>query len=641
MNSLANVPIMESEEEQSNNIIDFGNGRKAYMTKGLYFDLMSRGQHDIIPHKWHERFYDDYYKWYQNEYNKYMNEMNPVLNRNNISGEFNMRKTSGRQARNKKAVFSGKKNKTARKAPNVFKNKRSKRRAQVLAPLGQLQNTIEAAYNNNTNNNSNLTDEQDVFIKMWAVNFLNDIILNSTSYSDFERQLEEPLSRGISHQPQSVRNNIKNTMLIPNTPLIDMFKATLYLTKGQLEKYKNTYLSGSYDYKPLYKQLDQNSNNDSISLIDVKTIKFYYAGYYFPNAILAAMSKNNLEIFNKILEFNPRIDNSIVRDLFYGVINDYSTEINPEILSVILSKIGTVENHILSRVVRLQKRWLLEALIDNKKIDTDEMYKFLFENIRKNRLMEIDIRYAIFVIELFKEKNIKPSPGIFEDEFIYLLNTRPFITRSDHFYDRAPLYRLFTEMLPEINVNKLIPSDPEGNTIFMAMIRSHWNFGPDAPEVIEMVVTRPDFNPNKTNQLGETPLAIAIKLNKSNIAQRLMRIPGAHLEAKNIYGRSPMNYLKMGVAPNLGVPTPVAVAAPLNEWNNFNNVARGRTTRRNNYRNMMRTYERTIKPRVAMTLGAKKVYVPDPKTGYRKPVNLGPNLARSITSFIPSAATNQ
>lgn len=623
-----------------NDMINLGERGKFHMTKGLYYELMYAGMWGQIPQKWHDLFFEE---WYEEAY---LQSNNPVENRPNVPGEFNARKTSGRLATNAFAAFKRNQKKrilnlgktSVAKKPQRGLNKRTKKRSQLIMPFNNSANTINAAYNNTA---GNITDEyQDTFVKMWAYNFLLNVIKDSRNFSDFERRLEQPLSSGYDIQPwaiQSVLRDPHNKIVIPDTPLIHYFKARLYLTTSQIDKFTEEYL--------MYRTRNNNSKIlTQIPLIDMKKYnqsRLNIGVLTYP--LKSAIIKNNIDIVKKILEFRPTLDERLLIDIFEIIeykINSGSPSISLEILNLIISKYSTINDDVIAEIfysraydINLFTALFEIASIRNDKSKTNMIYEKLLEDYRNSSPEYFNI------LRLLEEKNIKPPANLFEDTFVKILEETNIMNASENIDD------LIEYLAERINPNKGL--DADGNTALMMLLRTRYEgFTQTA---VNRILTNPALNINKKNDLGETALSIAVKLGKSTLANRLMKIKGVNLESKNIYGKTVLNTIRRGMAaPPPQPPQPAPQPPAVNEWglpinnnnnNNNNNTITGRTTRRNNYRNMRRTYEKAIKPRIGMTMGAKKVWMRGTK-GYELR-NLGPNIGRRIASFIPSAANNE
>jgi hypothetical protein len=659
MNSLANVPIINNGENTGattsaeNNIINLGPEGKLHMTKGLYYELMSNGRWDIIDPKWHNIFYED---WYHNFYSRPLN--NSIENRNNVPNEFMGRKTSGRLAtnafeafkRNQKARLLAKK--TSAKVPNKS-NRRTKKGKQSRNLGYRLQNTFNNAYNDYSNSFNNAA--KDDFIKFWALNFLVKSILDSKTLAEFEERLDQPLTAGNEAQNNDIiKYKNDNNIVIPSTQLRQYFENKIFLSKESLKELYDLFFE------------KQTKVEADLPLIDVQStnalVRFYSSGYnsnnnygrsyntnykyiYNLTPIVAALYKGNIDIFNKILTLNPSLEKALIQ--IYE--NQHVLEMSLDKLILLCSNIKSISDETISKVSNYGKArtyytpfydfdialLYCDDFVNRKKQYVKDAIKNMFE---PEILNGFDI---ISILNHLERKNIKPSKQLLEDALLNLLNTHIF-----HVTDNI-------NAVIEYLINKIGPNtsvDGEGNTVLMVLLRSRYpNEAGDLNNFINIVLSNPSFDPNRRNNLGETALAVAIKMGKKDVAERLMRDKRINLEAKNIYGTKIINSLRRGMAaPSTAVIAANAIsAAAAAQGNNFNwnawanNVGpppphannTGRTTRRNNYKNMMRTFERAIKPRVAMTMSAKKV-------GSRQ-AQLGPNLGRRITSFVPSAANNE
>ncbi len=657
------VPKKRERSEPIDYTIDLGEQGVYYMTKGLYEFLIDHGYD--IPEKFHSMYESD--QLHNNTQEEINNNYNGTYG-NNINN-YAIRKTSGRMARNKKTAYSGKKNKSQKKSLNFFKNKRSKRRAQVMAPLNNLRNTVEAAYNNTYNN----TEDQD-FIKLWALNCLVGAIENSSTLDQLETYLNMPISDGLQSQnKEMIAYKTANNIKIPKTILRNYFETPQYINRSSIDKFHKLIEEElPYGHISLYenkfwRNYHDINNSDEIPLIDAESTTHYTITYsnnnnsyysdhsrrYYLKPLISALSRGNRNIINKIISFKPSLEKTLI-----DIYNNYKRlNISLDNLILLSSKIDFISIKTIKKIVLDEDNEAFSkffvALVYNDNFLTK--VRSIIDNVFIN-LFGLRIRYNIDddnyrnVLEHLKSKNLKPSNELIVDTLVKVLEDE----WRTGFYPKTEdlLEYLVTIIDPNISL------DGEANTVLMALLRTrHSNEAGLITHLIDIILQNPDFDPNRRNQLGETAFAIAIRMGRKDVAERLMRDRRTNLEAKNVYGTKIINSLRRGIAaPNAAAmeahAAALAAAPPpppqennfnWNAWannqppppppppdnNNNNNITTGRTTRRNNYRNMMRTFERAIKPRVAMTMSAKRVG--------RRQAQVGPNLGRYITSFVPSA----
>jgi hypothetical protein len=656
------VPKMRERSEPIDYTIDLGEKGVYYMTKGLYEFLMHHGYD--IPEKFHSMYESG--QLYNNTQEEINNNYNGTYG-NNINN-YAIRKTSGRLAtnafgafkRNQKAKLLAKK--TSAKAPNKS-NRRTKKGKQSRNVGYRLQNTLNNAYNNYSNSFNN--SAKDDFIKFWALNFLVKSILDSETIAEFEERLDQPLTAGEAAQNYDIiKYKNDNNIVIPSTQLRSYFETKIFLSKESVKELYDLFFE------------KQTKVEDDLPLIDVQStnalVRYYYSGYnsnndyyyersnysnlkdiYNFSPIVAALYKGNMDIFNKILTFNPSLETALI-DIYKNFI---VLNISLDKLIMLCSNIKSISDDTISKVSNYGKegtyyRFLYDFevallycddFLKKKKTYVNEALQYIFEPETLNRF---DI---VSILNHLESKNIKPSKQILEETLLDVLSNTTISNLTDNI-----------NAVIEYLINKIGPNtslDGEGNTVLMTLLRTRYpNEAGDVNHFISIVLSNPSFDPNRRNQLGETALAIAIRMGRKDVAERLMRDRRTNLEAKNVYGTKIINSLRRGIAaPNAAAmeahAATLAAAPPpppqennfnWNAWannegppppannnNNNNNITTGRTTRRNNYRNMMRTFERAIKPRVAMTMSAKRVG--------RRQAQVGPNLGRHIASFVPSA----
>lgn len=604
---------------------------KAPMTREAYNDLMSQGLWETIDQSTHDRFYND---WYEKYFGVSLNSLNPIINRNNIPGEFNTRKTSGRLATNEFKAFKLKQKK------RILNKKSSRNRRQGRQTQKRRFNLNYSNYNNNSEN-----ELYNDFIKLWAVNCLVVSISKSNSLDEFETYLDIPISEGSKSQnPEMIEYQIKNNIKIPDNILRNYFESRNYINKSSLDTFHKLVVDELYNDQHSTYVFSRNYEDYKIPLIDAKSTSIYtvlYEGFnnynssymrfiHFLDPLMTALyKKNNADIINKIISFNPSFEETLTE-----IYNNPQLSISFESVVLLITKLGATGDKIISNIAKAQANehysYLDVALLYNNnylnKIKPN--INKVFENLLSGQILSVD--QVKIVLDYLKSKDLKPSKQLIVDTINTLLKR---ISNTD---DREDKYKFLEYVVNMIDPN--ISIDRDGNTVLMRLLRSVSDNSDSITRIINMMLSNPQFDPNHRNELGETALAVAIKMGKKDIANRLMKDPRTNLEAKNIYGSKIINTLRTSMATAAGpavVSTPQENNFTWNEWANNEGPSRtGRGTRRNNYRNMMRTYERAIKPRIAMTMSAKKVG--------RRQAQLGPNLGRHIASFVPSAVgTNE
>ncbi len=649
------VPKVRERSEPIDYTIDLGEQGVYYMTKGLYEFLMHHGYN--IPEKFHSMYESG--QLHNNTQEEINNNYNGTYG-NNINN-YAIRKTSGRMARNKKASYSGKKNKSQKKSLNFFKNKRTKRRAQIIAPLNNLRNTVEAAYKNNNSSFNNAANDD--FIKFWALNFLVKSILSSYTLAQFEERLDLPITAGEEAQNEGIiKYKNDNNIIIPSKPLRSYFESKMFLSNESVKELYDLFFEKQTKVEKDLPLIDLQSNNGLVKFYRNENDNYHdeynnYGRSYYRNdlkdtynfsPIVAALYKGNMDIFNKVLTFNPSLEKALIEIYKNQIVLDISLDK----LIILCSNIKSISDDTISKVSNFKEKkgtyydYLPIFSFDIALLYCDDFLKRKknFVNDALNKMFNLNTINnfdTISILNHLEGKNIKPSKSFLQENLLDLLGNTTIFGVSDN-----------VNSVIEYLINKVDPNtslDGEGNTVLMTLLRTRYpNEAGDVNHFINIVLQNPEFDPNRRNHLGETALAIAIRMGRKEVAERLMRDSRTNLEAKNVYGTKIINSLRKGMAaPSAAVIEVNAAAAATPQENNFNwnawannavppppannNNRRGRRSQRNNYKNMMRTFERAIKPRVARTLSVKNVYPA------RKRVPLGINLGRHITSFVPSS----
>ncbi len=534
------------------------------MTMEEYKDLMSQGLFDSIDQQAHDQFFAD---WYQDYYGF---AINAIVNRNNVPGEMNARKSSGRLGTNafkafklkqKKRIVGPKRN-TRQQKKNL--NKRTKKRRQFMDPGRRLNLGINNAYNNysNVTNKNNNSNDDNYDRKIDAVNKLVEIIRNSRTVEQFKEELDKPVSA------------------YDSLPLRSYFENKLSLDKKYLDKKSKDYKMYSSESTPL---IDFPSNIYYFhrfnrywgSSNDYNDLDYFVTYFYTP--LLAAINKADNRILNEVLKFKPNIE--LALHIAYNNYNQlgYSTDT----LIEICKRLKNISDEAISSFLHLDKEFFAnpvdfallycDGVYNRKKANMDQLLSQLFN----------PYTFVYFnILDLIEYRNINVPNAYLTQALKYILN----ITDLGDFNEYVQ--ELLNYIVTKINPNKGL--DEDENTILMLLLRAQLsNITNDISSAINKVLLKPELDINKKNNLGETALAIAVKLGKRDIANRLMGMEGINLQAKNIYGRKIINILRRGMAASAAPPA-AATAAPAN--NNNNNINTGRTNRSNNYRNMMQTY---------------------------------------------------
>ena len=458
-----------------------------------------------------------------------------------------------------------------------------------------------------SNNTTSFTEEN----KINAVNALVDLILNSQSSNRFSKRLDRATS---ADDPTPLRKYFESGLSI-NKENLDPSSQNIYfdinLYSGDtvsLIDCPSTVILGTQQY--VGSELMNYENSSSINY------------YYTP--LMAALQTENYYIIDEIMKFRPSTDYI----LFFIIYHNDIFSLQEHVFYYFCSLMPTIRDYVL--------HFAMQTPLGQDYIGRIELATLFCDDVYNNKLRSKhnDIKIRLFYEKTYLTNDIIPFlqyRNILTSEQDYIKHIKKLIEFS--LYSKANLhnvYNLFAYLLDNININ--IRFNESGDTVLMLLARSSDKLRTQNQRglhkkyiktLTEIVLSQPTLDINKTNDLGETALSIAIKLGKKDFANALMKYPGINLEKKNIYGTRIHNTLKRAIKNSNNNSAPAR--------RNLNR--NGRTTRRNNYRNMMRSYERASKPRIAMTMSAKTVG--------RRQAPLGPNLGKYITSFIPSAVPNE